>query len=97
MADLWLQQQPADESMHRLVIGWLAEDAGSDVALAQYDVYRRAVAVSQGAAPSSAMAGLAERLRHRGYRQTAPDVARDAAEPLAAGTSFLGRDKETRM
>jgi len=97
VADLWLQQQPADEAMHRLIIGWLMEDAGSDVALAQYDVYRRAVAVSQGAAPSSAMTELAERLRYRGdggYRQSAPDSARDASEPLAAGTSFLGRDKE---
>ena len=86
VADAWLRHEPASEEMHRLVMGWLA----SDQALAHYEVYRRARAVSLGAAPSEAMAALAERLRHG----AAERLAREAPARLTAATSFIGRADE---
>lgn len=65
IADKWLRHQPADEAMHRLLMTWLADDVGHDRALAQFEVYRRALAVSAGAAPSVAMKELAESFRQR--------------------------------
>lgn len=87
LVDGWLARHPADEAMHRLLITWLAKDAGADRALAQYDAYRRALAVTAGAPPSAEMAQLAERFGQRGA--AAPPPAR-----LAAGTSFLDREAE---
>lgn len=87
LVDAWLARRPADEAMHRLLVTWLAKDAGADRALAQYDAYRRALAVTAGAQPSAEMAQLAERIGQRGA--AAPTPPR-----LAAGTSFLGREAE---
>ena len=86
VADAWLRHDPSSEEMHRLVMGWLAPDQ----ALAHYEVYRRARAVSLGAAPSEAMAALAERLRHG----AAERHAREAPARLTAATSFIGRADE---
>jgi len=88
VADRWLKHRPADEAMHRLLMTWLAEDAGNDGALAQYDVYRRALAVTEGAAPSPSMTALAESLRQRHVS------SREVPARLAAATAFLGRDTE---
>lgn len=86
VAEAWLRHEPASEEMHRLVMGWLT----SDQALAHYEVYRRARAVSLGAAPSEAMAALAERLRHG----AAERQSREAPARLTAATSFIGRADE---
>ncbi len=88
VAEAWLKHQPADEAVHRLLMAWLAEDAGNDRALAQYDVYRRMLAVTEGAAPSVAMTALADRLRQRNAG------SRDVPARLAPATSFFGRDTE---
>ncbi|MBL8523253.1 MAG: tetratricopeptide repeat protein [Betaproteobacteria bacterium] len=88
VADTWLKRQPADEAMHRLLMTWLAEDSGNDRALAQFDVYRRALAVTQGAAPSPAMLALAERLRER------HTGSMELPARLAPATSFFGRDAD---
>ena len=85
IADAWLRRDPAAESVHKLVMGWL----GGDQALAHYEVYRRARAVVHGAGPSEEMALLAERLR-RG----AEALAREAPARLTAATSFVGRGDE---
>ncbi|MBK8324458.1 MAG: tetratricopeptide repeat protein [Betaproteobacteria bacterium] len=87
LVDAWLAREPADEGMHRLLMTWLAKDAGADRALAQFDAYRRALAVTAGATPTAAMAQLAERL---GQRASAPPPP----ARLAAGTSFLGREAD---
>jgi DNA-binding SARP family transcriptional activator len=89
IADAWLRQDPASESMHRLLITWHSQGGGTDQALAQYEVYRRARAVALGAAPSEEMAAVAERLRHG--RDT---PARDQPGRLSAATSFIGRTEE---
>ena len=88
VAEAWLKHQPADEAVHRLLMAWLAEDAGNDRALAQYDVYRRALAVTEGAAPSAAMTALADRLRQRNAG------SREVPMRMAPATSFFGRDTE---
>jgi predicted ATPase/DNA-binding SARP family transcriptional activator len=86
VADAWLRHDPACEEMHRLVMTWLVPDQ----ALAHYEVYRRARAVSLGAAPSEPMAALAERVRHG----AAERHAREAPARLTAATSFIGRADE---
>ena len=87
VADAWLRRDPACEAMHRLVMTWLAAEGG-DLALAHYEVYRRARAVAHGAAPSDEMAAIADRLR-RGTREAA-----DAVPRITAATSFMGRADE---
>lgn len=84
VAEAWLRHDPAAEAMHRLLMTW----TGSDQALAQYEVYRRARAVAHGAPPSEAMAAFADRLR-RGA-----DALREAPQRLTAATSFFGRTEE---
>ncbi len=88
IADNWLKRLPTDEAMHRLLMTWLADDAGNDRALAQFDVYRRALAVTAGAAPSSAMTALAASLRQRHVS------SREVPARLAAATAFFGRDTD---
>lgn len=90
VADAWLRQDPASESMHRLLMTWLAQGGGSDQALAHYEVYRRARAVAHGAAPSEEMAALADRLR-QGREQAA---MRDQPARITAATAFFGRTDE---
>jgi predicted ATPase/DNA-binding SARP family transcriptional activator len=90
VANSWLARDPADEAMNRLLMTWLAKDVGNDRALAQYDTYRSALAVSRGAAPSPMMAALAEKLQHRGVSVPAPDAR------LAAGTALIGREAEIK-
>ena len=85
VAEKWLRHDPAAEEMHKLMMLIL----GGDQALAHYELYRRARAVALGAAPSEAMAALAERLRHG---KETPD--REAPPRLTAATSFFGRDDE---
>lgn len=88
IADKWLALEPVDETMHRLLMIWLAEDSGNDRALAQFEVYRRTIAVKGGAAPSAVMEALAESFRQR----NATRLVRPAR--LAAATSFVGRENE---
>ena len=85
IADAWLRHDPACESIHRLLMTWLPDDQ----ALAQYEVYRRARAVTIGAAPSPEMSARAERLR-RG----AEPASREMPARLTAATSFIGRVDE---
>jgi len=77
--------------MHRLLITWLAQSAGNDRALAQYEVYRRTLAVNQGAAPSLEMRALAERLRDGGRAGAAHGFA---GPDMVPATSFFGRTDE---
>jgi DNA-binding SARP family transcriptional activator/predicted ATPase len=106
-ANRWLIHQPADEAVHRLLMTWLADDAGNDHALAQYDVYRRALAVADGVTPSPAMVAFAERLRGhpvgarivgqragRGEGRSADHRGEDSPARLAPATSFIGRAAE---
>lgn len=91
VAEAWLAHDPANEAMHRLLINWLLQSAGSDSALAQFEVYRRALAVNHGAAPSASMRTLGERLRDDGR----PGIRSRALPPeMAPATSFFGRDNE---
>jgi predicted ATPase/DNA-binding SARP family transcriptional activator/predicted negative regulator of RcsB-dependent stress response len=85
VAEKWLRHDPAAEEMHKLMMLIL----GGDQALAHYELYRRARAVTLGAAPSEAMAAIAERLRHG-----AETAEREAPLRLTAATSFFGRDDE---
>jgi predicted ATPase/DNA-binding SARP family transcriptional activator len=87
VVDAWLRVDPSSESMHKLLMSWLAPDQ----ALTHYDVYRRARAVTHGAPPSDEMAGMADRLRHGSAA-----ASRDAPAPtrLTAATSFFGRGDE---
>ncbi|HEX4333877.1 MAG TPA: tetratricopeptide repeat protein [Usitatibacter sp.] len=85
VVDAWLRHDSASESFHGLLMTWLP----SDQALAQYEVYRRARAVTLGAAPSSEMAARAERLR----RGSEPAM-REIPSRLTAATSFIGRNDE---
>jgi predicted ATPase/DNA-binding SARP family transcriptional activator len=89
VADAWLRHDPSSEAMHRMLMGWLAQGEGSDQALAQYELYRRARAVAHGAAPSEEMALMAERLRRGGERP-----ARESSVRLGVATSFFGRTGE---
>ncbi|MEP7155896.1 MAG: BTAD domain-containing putative transcriptional regulator, partial [Betaproteobacteria bacterium] len=89
--EAWLAHDPANESMHRLMITWLAEAAGSDRALAQYEVYRRALAVHHGAAPSPEMRTLGDRLRDGGQDRIR---SRELPPDIAPATSFFGRSDE---
>ncbi|HEX4782160.1 MAG TPA: AAA family ATPase, partial [Usitatibacter sp.] len=85
VVDAWLRHDSASESFHGLLMTWLP----SDQALAQYEVYRRARAVTLGAAPSPEMAARAERLR----RGSEPAM-REMPARLTAATSFIGRNDE---
>jgi predicted ATPase/DNA-binding SARP family transcriptional activator len=86
IADAWFKHEPSSEEMHRLVMGWLP----TDQALAQYEVYRRARAVTHGAPASDVMSALADKLRHGGGDR----AAREAPARLTAATSFIGRAEE---
>ena len=90
VAEAWLKRDPTNEAMHRLLIGWLAQSSGNDRAYAYFEVYRRALAVTQGAAPSPAMAALGERLRHAG------EAWRDVRQSVAPATAFFGREAEIK-
>ena len=85
VAEKWLRHDPAAEEMHKLMMLIL----GGDQALEHYELYRRARAVAHGAAPSEAMAALAERLRHGEEARS-----RDVPARITAATSFFGRTEE---
>lgn len=93
-ANRWLAHHPADETMHQMLITWLAEDAGSDQALAQYDAYRRVLAVTEGKMPPTAMLSLAERLRGRPVSARGAGSTGAMPARLAPATSFVGRETE---
>lgn len=84
----WLAHHPTDEAAHRWLMQRDAEEGDVGHALAQFDVYRRALAVADGAQPSAAMRELAEQLR-------APKSALpETAWTLKAATQFIGREAE---
>jgi predicted ATPase/DNA-binding SARP family transcriptional activator len=92
----WLSVDPASEQAHRWLMQLLIETGQPEAARAQYEVCRRALAVTHGRAPSGEVRALYDSL----IRETTPQRAGAAAMPgdlhLAAvpDTPFVGRVDE---